>query len=75
MCDRIVVIYFAPLDVLLIGELGLGNWELGIGNWELRIGNWELGIGNWSLKVMAKSIQGTKPPDLSVVSILEFSNL
>ena len=58
-----------------IGNWGIGNWELGIGNWELGIGNWELGIGHWELEVMAESIQGTKPPDLSVVSILEFSNL
>ena len=32
MCDRSAVIYFAPLDVLLIGELGIGNWELVMGN-------------------------------------------
>lgn len=32
MCDRSVVIYFTPLDVLLIEELGIGNWESVIRN-------------------------------------------
>ena len=53
MCDRTAVIYFASLDVLLIGELLIG--ELGIGNRESGIG--ESGIGNWESGIVGNCVK------------------